>query len=176
MLENRISEPSKRMNGDAKATTTIIVGAGQAGAEVAFSLRQLKYEGRIVVIGDEPVLPYRRPPLSKAYLQGEIERDALLIRQPGMYEKFDVECLTALRVEAVDRPAKRVSLSDGTVMRYTHLVLATGGRVRKLGSPVDDFSNVHYIRTLADIDRLQPDLVAGKRLLVVGGGFITLSG
>ena len=174
MLENRISEPSKRMNGDAKATTTIIVGAGQAGAEVAFSLRQLKYEGRIVVIGDEPVLPYRRPPLSKAYLQGEIERDALLIRQPGMYEKFDVECLTALRVEAVDRPAKRVSLSDGTVMRYTHLVLATGGRVRKLGSPVDDFSNVHYIRTLADIDRLQPDLVAGKRLLVVGGGFIGL--
>lgn len=154
--------------------TTVIVGGGQAGVEVAFALRQNDYDGRIVLIGEEPELPYRRPPLSKAYLDGSMARESLTIRKPPMLEKAQIECRTGIRVQSIDREARRVELSDGEWLDYTDLVLATGARARRLGEAVDQFSNVHYVRTLADIDRLKPSFVEGARVAVIGGGFIGL--
>lgn len=154
--------------------TTVIVGGGQAGIEAAFALRQNGYEGRVLVFGDEEELPYRRPPLSKAYLDGSMARESLTIRKPAMLEKANIECKTGLRVTAIDRQVRKVTLSDEATIGYDDLILATGARVRRLGEPADAAANVHYIRTLADIDRLKPSFEAGKRLLVVGGGFIGL--
>lgn len=155
-------------------TTTLIVGGGQAGIEAAFALRQNGYEGRIQVVGEESELPYRRPPLSKAYLDGSMARESLTIRKSPMLEKAGVECQTGQRVTAIDRDHRRVTLADGQVMDYDDLILATGARVRRLGGGVDAAHNVHYIRTVADIDRLKPELRGGARMLVVGGGFIGL--
>lgn len=152
----------------------VIVGAGHAGAELVASLRQNDYSGRIILIGAEPELPYRRPPLSKAYLSGEVSRESLLIRSAGAYDKLQVECWTGTHVLAIDRVNKNVLLNDGRTQPYTKLVLATGGRPRKLVEPKAQKPNVHYIRTLADIDRLQTDFAAEKHLLVIGGGYIGL--
>ena len=131
--------------------TTVIVGGGQAGIEAAFALRQNGYEGRVLVFGDEEELPYRRPPLSKAYLDGSMARESLTIRKPAMLEKANIECKTGLRVTAIDRQARQVTLSDEASVGYDDLILATGARVRRLGEPADAAANVHYIRTLADI-------------------------
>ncbi|GLU39238.1 FAD-dependent oxidoreductase [Pseudomonas sp. NBRC 100443] len=154
--------------------TTLVVGAGHAGAELVAALRQQQYSGRIILVGDEPQLPYRRPPLSKAYLSGEVDRDSLLIRSAAAYDALQVECLTGVAVRAIDRPGHRVLLDDGRYLEYSKLVLATGGRPRRLADPAADKPNVHYIRTLADIDRLRHDLAFARRLLVIGGGYIGL--
>jgi 3-phenylpropionate/trans-cinnamate dioxygenase ferredoxin reductase subunit len=152
----------------------VVVGAGHAGAEVVATLRQNAYEGRIILIGDEPELPYRRPPLSKTYLSGEATRESLLIRSAAAYDKLQVECWIGTQVLDIDRVKKSVLLSDGRVQPYTKLVLATGGRPRRLTDPEAQKPNVHYIRTLADIDQLQPGFTRGKSLLVIGGGYIGL--
>ncbi|AOE86779.1 NAD(P)/FAD-dependent oxidoreductase [Pseudomonas sp. TCU-HL1] len=154
--------------------TTVVVGAGHAGAELVAALRQQGYAGRIILIGDEPELPYRRPPLSKAYLSGEVDRDSLQIRSATAYDKLQVECWTGTEVCAIDRQQRSVMLGDGRTQGYDHLVLATGGRPRRLTDPAAQKANVHYIRTLADIDRLKADFVDGRRLLVIGGGYIGL--
>ncbi len=152
----------------------VVVGAGHAGAEVVATLRQNAYDGRIILIGDEPELPYRRPPLSKTYLSGEATRESLLIRSAAAYDKLQVECWTGTQVLAIDRVKKNVLLGDGSLQPYTKLVLATGGRPRTLNEPGAQKANVHYIRTLADIDQLQAGFAEGKRLLVIGGGYIGL--
>jgi len=152
----------------------VIVGAGQAGSELAFALRQQGYEGRILLIGDEPELPYRRPPLSKAYLSGEVTRESLLIRSQAACDKQQIECLTGVSVESIDRAAHTVRLSNGQVQAYSKLALTTGGRVRKLDAPGAQKPNVFYVRTVADIDQLKASFVAGARLLVIGGGYIGL--
>lgn len=154
--------------------TTVVVGAGHAGAELVSALRQKGYTGRIILIGEEAELPYHRPPLSKAYLSGEATRESLLIRSVAAYEKLRAECWTGVQVLSIDRQAHTVSLSDGRVQPYDKLVLATGGRVRRLDAPAAQRSNVHYVRTLQDIDRLKPMFSAGRRLLVIGGGYIGL--
>ncbi|SCZ20794.1 MULTISPECIES: NAD(P)/FAD-dependent oxidoreductase [unclassified Pseudomonas] len=154
--------------------TAVIVGAGHAAAELVATLRQNGYPGRIILIGDEPELPYRRPPLSKTYLSGEASRESLLIRSAAAYDKLQVACWTGVQVCAIDRERRTVTLSDGRTQAYDKLVLATGGRPRRLEEPAAQKPNVHYIRNLADIERLQPDFVAGKRLLVIGGGYIGL--
>jgi len=154
--------------------TTVIVGAGQAGAELAAALRQQGYAGRVVLVGDEPELAYRRPPLSKTYLSGEATRESLLLRNAAAWEKVQVECWTGVAVLAIDRAAHCLNLADGRVLAYDKLVLATGGRVRRLEVPGAQRPNVHYVRTLADIDRLKQDFAPGRRLLVVGGGYIGL--
>lgn len=157
-----------------QSETAVIVGAGHAGAELVATLRQNGYPGRIILIGDEPELPYRRPPLSKTYLSGEASRDSLLIRSAAAYDKLQVECWTGVQVLSIDRQQRRITLNDGRVQAYDKLVLATGGRARRLDDPAAQKPNVHYIRTLADIERLKPDFAAGKRLLVIGGGYIGL--
>jgi len=152
----------------------VIVGAGQAGADLAAALRQNRYAGSVTLVGDEPHLPYRRPPLSKAGLTGELTGDSLLLRRSTFYEAQAIECRTGVAASAIDRARRELQLSDGARLAYGHLVLATGGRPRPLPWPHADRPNVHMIRTLDDAHRLRAELVQGRRLVVIGAGYIGL--
>ncbi len=152
----------------------VVVGGGQAGASVIAKLRGLGFAGRIVLIAEEDELPYQRPPLSKAYLLGEFERDRLLLRAPGWYESNDVTLLTGAVCTAIDTGRQRVTV-NGDEIDYDHLVLTTGSRARALPAAVGGtLAGVHTIRTVADIDAMADGVVAGGQLLVVGGGYIGL--
>jgi 3-phenylpropionate/trans-cinnamate dioxygenase ferredoxin reductase subunit len=153
---------------------TVIVGAGQAGSELATSLRQQGYADSVVLIGDEDLVPYRRPPLSKTYLSGEVTRESLFLKPRAVYEKHAIECRFGIGVESIDRAARSLRLYDGSVLMYDKLALTTGGRPRRLSVPGAERSNVHYIRTVADIDRLKQQFGEGKRLVIIGGGYIGL--
>jgi 3-phenylpropionate/trans-cinnamate dioxygenase ferredoxin reductase subunit len=153
---------------------TVIVGAGQAGSELATTLRQQGYAGSIVLIGDENYIPYRRPPLSKTYLSGEASLESLYLRPSAAYAKHAIDCRIGIGVESIDRTAHSLRLYDGTTLTYDKLALATGGRARRLSVPGADRSNVHYIRTVADVDRLKQEFGGGKRLVIIGGGYIGL--
>ncbi len=159
---------------EAPAHITVIVGAGQAGVELASQLRQQGYTGRLLMIGDEPYLPYRRPPLSKTYLSGEVATESLFIRSAAALEKLTLECWTSVAVTDIDRAAKTLGLADGRRQPYDKLVLATGGRARPLVMPGAEASNLYTVRNIADIERIKPVFTAGRRLVVIGGGYIGL--
>ncbi|WP_372810267.1 NAD(P)/FAD-dependent oxidoreductase [Litorivivens sp.] len=154
--------------------TVVIIGAGQAGGDMTTALRQQGFEGRIVLIGEEPALPYRRPPLSKAYLSGEMSEAQLYIKPASTYEKQNVDVKTGVRVESIDRAAHTVTLDTGEVIEYTKLAFCTGGHARRLPLAGAEKPNVHYVRTIADIERLKAQFQPGKRLLIIGGGYIGL--
>ncbi len=151
----------------------VIIGAGQAGAQAAASLRQAGFAGAIVILGEEPVAPYQRPPLSKAYLQGELEPDRLLLRPAAFYEKQKIDLRLGVRVEAIDRAAQIVETA-GETFPYDRLLIATGAPPRRLDCPGADLPGVHYLRSIADSDRLRPVLAGGGRLVIVGAGYIGL--
>jgi 3-phenylpropionate/trans-cinnamate dioxygenase ferredoxin reductase subunit len=153
----------------------ICIGAGQAALSCAAKLRALGCVAPIVLIGDEPHLPYQRPPLSKKYLTGEMERDRLLLRPPEWYAEQNVECRTGVKVIAINREAKTVSLSAGEALAYSALVIATGSTPRRLPASVThDFKGLHVVRGIADIDVLAAEFRPGAHCLVVGGGYIGL--
>lgn len=152
----------------------VIVGAGQGGGEIAGMLRQQGYQGRITLIGDEEYAPYRRPPLSKTFLSGEASLESLYLKPLQAYRKQETECRFGIGVEAIDRKERRISLFDGTELAYSQLVLAVGGRARRLSLPGADHDNVHYVRTVNDILRLKAHFTPGQRLVVIGGGYIGL--
>lgn len=156
----------------------IIVGAGHAAGELSTSLRQEGYEGEILMVGEEGYLPYHRPPLSKAFLAGEVDIEALSIKSQATYDKAGVEFLGNKRVEAIDRASKTVSLSDGATLKYSKLVLATGGRPRRLevtGSEQAELcDNFHYLRTIDDVRRIHKQFKDSNRLVIVGGGYVGL--
>lgn len=154
-------------------STILIAGAGQAGYQTAASLRQEGHEGRIVLIGDEPGLPYQRPPLSKAYLLGKVQASALRFRQAEWYEQNRVERIEA-HITAIHRTAHSVTLADGRTLPYDHLVLALGARNRVPAVPGIALDGIFGIRTLADADALSPRLAEVKRVVVIGAGFIGL--
>jgi 3-phenylpropionate/trans-cinnamate dioxygenase ferredoxin reductase subunit len=154
--------------------TVVIVGGGQAGAQAAVSLRQEGFAGRIVLIGDEPVLPYQRPPLSKTFLAGELAKERLFIKPAAFYEKINAEHILGEAVSAIDSSQQVVSLNSGQTLHYDHLILATGGRVRQLDCPGASHPQVHYLRTLADVEAMQEKFTAGARLVVIGGGYVGL--
>lgn len=151
----------------------VIVGAGHAGAQAAIALRQAKFGGTIAVIGDEPELPYERPPLSKDYLSGEKPFERLLIRPPAFWTERNVEMLLGQRVTAVDAAAHTVSVAD-TAIGYGHLIWAGGGSPRRLTCSGHDYAGVHGVRTRADVDKLMGELAATERVVVIGGGYIGL--
>ncbi len=153
--------------------SVVVVGAGQAGYQVAASLRQEGFAGRITLIGDEPGLPYQRPPLSKAYLLGKITRETLHYRKAEFFEQQRIELVHA-RVTAIDRTNRRVTLDDGTAVDYGHLVLAPGAHNRALPVPGAELDGVIGLRTLADADALEPLTKAARNVVVVGAGFIGL--
>jgi 3-phenylpropionate/trans-cinnamate dioxygenase ferredoxin reductase subunit len=152
----------------------VIVGAGQAGAEVASALRQGGYDGPITLLGEETHPPYRRPPLSKDYLAGKVGCENLYVKPVEAYTRLEVDWKPGRRVAALDPQRKEVRLVDDQCIPYEYLVLATGGRPRPLRVPGSDADNLHYIRTLSDIERLRGDFHPGARMLVVGGGYIGL--
>ncbi len=162
------------MTGNPILGPVVIVGAGHAGGSAAAFLRQYGYEGRIVLIGDEPIAPYQRPPLSKAYLKGESDAESLKLRPDDFYVDAAIEAHWGTRVEAIDRSAKVVQLQGGETIAYGRLILATGSRARRLPMPGADLKGVHAMRTLADAEDFKSALGPGKRLLVVGGGYIGL--
>lgn len=151
----------------------IIVGASHAGTQLAASLRQEGWTGEIVVVGDESGLPYQRPPLSKAYLAGRSTVDELAIRSPEFYTKQGIELLDGT-VEAIDRSERHVSLSTGDTLSYETLALCTGARPRRLPIPGADLPGVCYLRTAADVELIRAAAVAGRRVVIVGGGYIGL--
>lgn len=151
----------------------VIVGAGQAGYQVAASLRQEGYVGHVTLIGDEPGVPYQRPPLSKAYLLGKISTAALRFRPLEWFEQQSVKRVPA-NVTMIDRDACCVELSGGERVAYDHLVLATGARNRVPPVSGADLDGVFGIRTLADADALAPRLAAARHVVVIGAGFIGL--
>ncbi|OAI94764.1 NAD(P)/FAD-dependent oxidoreductase [Pseudomonas putida] len=163
---------------ESTSLTAIIVGAGHAAGELATSLRDQGWQGRIVLIGEELHLPYHRPPLSKAYLCGAVTAQSLLIKPRATYDKANVEIISGVRVTRIDRDASLVHLADGRTAHYDRLILATGGRPRPLPIPrieqAEASGNFHYLRTLADVDRIRQQFEPGLRLVIVGGGYIGL--
>ncbi len=151
-----------------------IVGAGQAGGQAAYSLRLAGYDGALTLIGDEPAPPYQRPPLSKAYLKGELEAERLFLKPLEYYAEHGVELVTGAAAKAIDVAARRIDMEQGPAVEWDKLVIATGARARKLAIPGADLSGVVELRTLADVDRLKWLAVKGVRLVVVGAGYIGL--
>ncbi|WP_179380863.1 NAD(P)/FAD-dependent oxidoreductase [Jannaschia marina] len=151
-----------------------VIGAGQAGATLVETLRKQGYAGRLTLWGAEDALPYQRPPLSKAYLLGEMERERLQLRPRSFYDTQNVELRLGTRIDALDPAAMTLTHADGTEV-FDAAVLATGSTPNTLPDRcTGGLPGTHVIRTLADIDRLRPEMVAGKRMLVVGGGYIGL--
>jgi 3-phenylpropionate/trans-cinnamate dioxygenase ferredoxin reductase component len=152
----------------------LILGAGQAGGETAQRLRQGGFEGEITLVGEEPVAPYQRPPLSKKFLAGEIEAQRVLLRPPEVYAQEQVALLTSVRAVWIDRANRRVRLEGGRELSYDALVLATGARPRRLQLAGADLAGVHLLRTIADVEAIKPRFKAGARLAVIGAGYIGL--
>jgi 3-phenylpropionate/trans-cinnamate dioxygenase ferredoxin reductase component len=152
----------------------LIVGGGQAGFQVAASLRADGYGGPVRLIGAESHPPYQRPPLSKGVLLGKMDRARLLFRQPSYYPAQDIELLLGDAVTAIDRPTQTVTTAAGRALRYDRLVLATGTRVRPLTVPGAELDGVVYLRTIDDCDELARRIAHAGRVAVVGGGFIGL--
>ncbi|WP_111431248.1 FAD-dependent oxidoreductase [Rhodobacteraceae bacterium DSL-40] len=160
----------------AKSARIVVVGAGQAGAALVAKLRALGHDGPLTLIGAEPDLPYQRPPLSKAYLKGELERERLHLRPASFYAENGITVETGRAVAAIDRAAKAVVLADGTRLAYDLLALTTGATPRRLPAAIGgDLDGVLVMRQLADADALAARLAAGAaRALVVGGGYVGL--
>ncbi|WP_172297484.1 NAD(P)/FAD-dependent oxidoreductase [Pseudoruegeria sp. HB172150] len=152
----------------------VVIGAGQAGASLVARLRKQGFAGKITLIGEEPALPYERPPLSKAYLLGDSEKERLYLRPASFYQENDIEVLTGLHVDTIDR-TDRVVIAGDRKIPYGQLALTTGSIPRRLPAAIGgDLGNVFTVRTLADVDAMAPTFREGARCLVVGGGYIGL--
>jgi 3-phenylpropionate/trans-cinnamate dioxygenase ferredoxin reductase subunit len=162
------------MTDTAMTFDVLIVGAGHGGAQAAIALRQRKFAGTIGLLGDEPELPYERPPLSKEYLAGDKAFDRILIRPAAFWVEREVTLLPGHRVASVDSSAHTVTITDGSTIGYRTLIWATGGAPRRLTCAGHDLRGVHGVRTRADVDQIMRELPAVERAIVVGGGYIGL--
>ena len=152
----------------------VAIGAGQAGAALAARLRSGGHAGPITLIGAEPLLPYQRPPLSKGYLLGEMDADRLTLRSAEFYAEHDIALRLGTPVSAIDPAARTVTLGSGTI-RYDDLVLTTGSIPRRLPAAIGgDLAGVYTVRTVADVDAERAEFRPGRRLVIVGGGYIGL--
>ncbi len=152
----------------------VIVGAGQAGAQTAISLRQLGFPGRITLIGDELFPPYQRPPLSKKLMTGEMDVERTYIRSHAYYAKSGVDLVLGTRIAAIERARRVVLCDDGTTLAYDFCVLCTGTRARRLDLPGGDLPGAFYLRTLEDCSRIKAAVAPGARAVIIGGGYIGL--
>jgi 3-phenylpropionate/trans-cinnamate dioxygenase ferredoxin reductase component len=157
-----------------KSDGVVIVGAGQAGFQVAASLRMEGYEGSIALIGDEPNLPYQRPPLSKGFMSGKQDIEATVLRPLAFYESHRIDLITGARVTEIDRESHAVRLASGGSLRYDALVLAVGARNRTLPVKGADLNGVCYLRTDAEAVEIRQRLQHARDIVVIGGGFIGL--
>jgi 3-phenylpropionate/trans-cinnamate dioxygenase ferredoxin reductase subunit len=152
----------------------VIIGAGQAAGRAVEAMRMQGFGGDVVIVGDEAYPPYERPPLSKQVLIGEDEPYSTYVHNPAYYHEHQIELRLGTRAEAIDRGAKSVSLSDGTTLSYTKLLLATGSKLRRLSLPGSDLAGIHYLRGIDDSLAIRAELTAGAKVAVVGGGYIGL--
>ncbi len=152
----------------------VIIGAGQAAAQVVASLRSEGFSGTLALVGDEPFLPYQRPPLSKTYLMGMLERERLFLKPEQFYAESKCELILGVAAKSIDRAKRTVALADGRSLSYDKLLLATGSRVREIKVPGADLPGIFYLRGIADVDRLRAVFEKGKRIAIVGGGYIGL--
>ncbi|HEY2708263.1 MAG TPA: FAD-dependent oxidoreductase [Caulobacteraceae bacterium] len=152
----------------------VIVGGGHAGGTAAALLRQYDYAGKITILGEEPIAPYQRPPLSKAWLKGEADAESLALRPDSFYEEQSIDLRVSASVVSIQRDAKTVRLQSGETIAYETLILATGARARRLNVPGSDLPGVQVLRSAEDAELLKLALGPGKRLAVVGGGYIGL--
>jgi 3-phenylpropionate/trans-cinnamate dioxygenase ferredoxin reductase subunit len=153
----------------------IIVGTGHGGAQAAITLRQHGFEGSILMIGRDPQVPYERPPLSKEYLAREKPVERILIRPPHFWAERNIELKLGATVVEVDPAAHEVTLGDDERVTYGSLIWAAGGDPRRLSCPGAELAGIHYVRDLADADRMMAELDAGaKKVVVIGGGYIGL--
>jgi 3-phenylpropionate/trans-cinnamate dioxygenase ferredoxin reductase subunit len=152
--------------------TFVIVGASLAGAKAAETLRAEGFDGRVVLVGNEPERPYERPPLTKEYLRGESERETAYVHEEAFYADNGIELLSGVTATSIDKTSRRVLLDDGGELGFDRLLLTVGAEPRRIDVPGADLGGVYYLRTLADADTLRERLNAGGRVAVVGAGWI----
>jgi len=156
------------------AHTVAIAGAGHAAGQVVATLRQKKFDGSIILIGEEPWLPYQRPPLSKKFLAGELSAERLHFKPESFYDDPGIEVRLETRIDAVDCDGRSCRPTDGETLAFDILVFATGARPRLLDLPGVELDGIHYLRTIADVIRIRSQLTEGARLVIVGAGYIGL--
>jgi 3-phenylpropionate/trans-cinnamate dioxygenase ferredoxin reductase subunit len=154
--------------------TVVIAGAGHAAGQVVATLRQKKFDGAIILIGEEPWLPYQRPPLSKKFLAGELPAERLHFKPESFYDDPGIEVRLETRIDSVDCDGKTLQTADGETLAFDKLVFATGARPRLLNLPGVDLDGIHYLRTIADVTGIRTQLIKGARLVIIGAGYIGL--
>jgi 3-phenylpropionate/trans-cinnamate dioxygenase ferredoxin reductase subunit len=155
-------------------TRVVIVGGGHAAAQLVSRLRQMKFSGEVRLLTEEQHLPYNRPPLSKGFLSGEIEKDRLRIFPEAVYAKVNCEISYGAKVTGIDPAGKTVVLADGETVPYDKLALAMGAIVHRLRTQGSELAGIHYVRTIDDIEALRADIAPGRKMVVIGGGYIGL--
>ena len=155
-------------------STILIVGGGQAGAQAVDTLRREGYGGRLILVSDEPQLPYQRPPLSKKFLSGELAAERLPFRHQPFYDEHRIELKLGVRATKLYPATRRVALSNGEEVVYDRLLLGLGAASRQLTCPGADLPGVHYLRNIADVSQIQAGLKRGARTVIIGGGYIGL--
>lgn len=153
---------------------TVIIGGGQAAAQACASLRQFGYAGKITLIADEAALPYQRPPLSKAYMKGELAEERLYFKPEAWYEDNNIDVILSMRAQKIDRANQVVEIEHGGKVPYDALIIATGSRPRVLPIEGAELDGVFDLRNLADVERIRPRLMGGERMVIVGAGYIGL--
>jgi len=154
--------------------TVVIAGAGHGAGQVVATLKQKRFAGKIILIGDEAQLPYQRPPLSKKFLSGDLDAERLHFKPPSFYDDPQIDVHLNTRIERIDRAGKEVIASDGVEFTYDKLVLALGSRVRKIEVPGHDLPGIHYLRSIADAEAIRSKLSGNKNVVIVGAGYIGL--
>src|SRR5215472_7193166 len=150
----------------------VIIGGGMAGGSAAATLREEAFSGPVVLISRELGVPFGRPPLSKTYLRSEEDLDAWYVRPAGWYAEHDVECRSGSAVRGIDPAAHTVTLDTGEELAYQKVLIASGGRNRRLRLPGAELPEIHYLRTVAECDAIKREAMPGRRAVVVGMGFI----
>ncbi|NQY39271.1 MAG: FAD-dependent oxidoreductase [Henriciella sp.] len=156
------------------AEKVVIIGGGQAAAQACASLRLFGFTGSITLIGEEAALPYQRPPLSKAYMKGELAEERLYFKPAAWYEDQNIDTVLSVRATKIDRSAQIVELEHGGSVPYDALIIATGSRPRALPVEGADLDDVFDLRDLADVERIRPQIISGHKMVIVGGGYIGL--
>ena len=152
----------------------VIIGAGHAAGQFIATLKQRQFAGKITLVGNEPWLPYQRPPLSKKYLAGDMPAERLLFKPPQFYDVPGVEVQLNTQATSINRTRKTVTTDAGDLLEYDQLVIATGSRARQLNVPGATLNGVHYLRGIADVARIRDGLIPGSRIAIIGAGYIGL--
>jgi 3-phenylpropionate/trans-cinnamate dioxygenase ferredoxin reductase subunit len=154
--------------------TVVIAGAGHAAGQVVATLKQKKFDGKIVMIGDEPYLPYQRPPLSKKFLAGELDAERLHFKPASFYDDTNIDVVLNTRVTGIDPAERSLTTNDGQTIAYSKLVLALGSRVRKVPVAGEELAGVFYLRSIDDVHSIRSNIAADKKVVIVGAGYIGL--